>query len=81
MYPNPGSRNQAFNVAYELQEAGYVSIRVYDINGHLLQEVDQKYAPEGITNEILELNGYTPGIYFIQVQTEKTNLNRKLIIY
>jgi hypothetical protein len=79
IYPNPARDGQVY-VACDLPEAGRLSVNIYDISGHLLQQTDQAYHPAGICTEKFEIKGYAPGIYILLIQTENANVTRKLII-
>ncbi|MFO7614648.1 MAG: T9SS type A sorting domain-containing protein, partial [Bacteroidales bacterium] len=79
IYPNPARDGQVC-VAYDLPEAGRVSVYIYDINGHLLQQSEQAYHPAGIITEQFEIKDYAPGIYIVLIQTGKANVTRKLVI-
>jgi hypothetical protein len=79
LYPNPAGKYQV-TISYNLSEQSKVSVCVYDINGKLLQEFDEKDSPAGVTTDRIGLEGYAPGIYVVQIRSEKANVVKKLII-
>jgi len=77
-YPNPF--NPVTNIFFTLKNAGFVSLRVYDILGRevgvLLNEVIQS------GNHIIPFNGnqFTSGVYFYQLRTDKYMECKKMIL-
>jgi hypothetical protein len=79
VYPNP-ARNGQLYVSYELPDASVVSVSIYDISGKLLQQTEQQNYPAGITTNVLELEGYIPGMYLVAIRSDKACVTKKLII-
>jgi len=76
VYPNPTSGKT--NIKFDLDLESEVSLSIRNING---QEI--KYIPLGTKktgNYIINCDEFSPGIYFITLQTDSGTLTEKLII-
>lgn len=72
IYPNPTSGN--VTVRLENSEIETAEIKVYDLNGKLLQVEQQK----GSNEVTLNLSPLTSGMYIISVQTGNQNFTKKI---
>jgi hypothetical protein len=72
LFPNP-TKDQ-FNV--RVQNASLETVTVYNVNGQLVN------LTENINSNLLTLpvNEFAPGIYMVQIKTDKGVENRKLVI-
>ncbi len=77
VYPNPASNNAT--VEYKLNNAGNVTIGVFDINGKMMTN-EQFTQAGGIHKYQLNCSHYPPGMYIISVQTGKSVKTSKFII-
>gem|GEM_PF-3338198 len=77
--PNPFK--QQTNIKYQLPNATPLSIQLRDINGKLVQEILPTSSQQaGIHQLILDATPFPTGVYFLQLQTNKRVLTKKLII-
>jgi hypothetical protein len=75
-YPNPASN--FVTVTLKDTTNSITSVSVYDVLGKLIL---QKLDAEAISTETIDLSTVNPGIYFIEVQTEKnTKVVKKLLV-
>jgi hypothetical protein len=77
VYPNPSNGN--FNVTFEVVNTEKVNIKLFDIQGRLVEERDYKNIPT-VFSEELNLNGVNAGLYLLQVQNGNKRTTRKLVI-
>lgn len=78
VFPNPSNGKIAVSFAnvYGIKEA---SMRILDINGKLVDEVQMSNIGEDLTVD-RDVTGVKPGIYFVQVLSDKGVLSSKIII-
>jgi PKD repeat protein/photosystem II stability/assembly factor-like uncharacterized protein len=76
LYPNPTSGN--INLLFH-QDLGETHIGIYNLQGHL---ITSSLLPErkSKTTHLLDLTGYSKGMYFIKVTSDKTTEIEKIII-
>ena len=78
VYPNPFK--DQINIKLDLQQAGDISINLFDINGKLL--ITQNQTNIGIGEHLFNLNNSVPlpsGMYFLRVATENSVITKKLV--
>ncbi len=81
-YPNPF--NPTTRIDYSIVSEGYTSLNIYDITGRLVAtlvdgHVDAGYHTvmwDGIDNSGLKVSS---GIYFYSLQSESSNMTRKMV--
>lgn len=78
IYPNP--TNGQTNVKFNLIDDTKVSIFLMDIDGKVRIELLNSEIPAGQYRYNYNLGHLKPGLYFLIVNTPKTNLSNKLII-
>ncbi|MDY8138447.1 alkaline phosphatase D family protein [Aquimarina sp. 2201CG5-10] len=78
VYPNP-LENEG-NVHYLVNKDTKIAISLYDLNGKLIQELQNKKVSKGIYNLSFNADAIREGKYIIRVETGKTNVSRKIII-
>ena len=77
IYPNP-SRN-IFNVSFISEEVQNLKVRIVNVIGEdLLTEYLQQFAGKYV--RAINLNEYSKGIYFLEIETEDGIINKKLIL-
>jgi len=74
IYPNPATNN--INIKFENVE-GPAQVRIANINGQVV--LDQQIF---VANDVVNVNlpGIKPGVYFVNIISEKAVLTRKLVI-
>jgi predicted outer membrane repeat protein len=82
-FPNPF--NPLTSITYSIPEAAPVSIRIYDIHGHLVAELDNGYRSKGehrVSWEGKDHNGdsVASGVYFCRLQIHGRVLTRKMML-
>lgn len=76
VYPNPVS--DAVSVTVDLQHAGKLTMRLYDMNGHLLLST-YRMCEKGISTQLLDgLNKFSPGNYILQLNADGLDVRQKL---
>lgn len=78
-YPNPGLESNT-NISFEIPDRTYVSLKVYNSQGVVIDELAGKEFNSG--EHIIEFNleKLSPGIYFYTFKTDKFSATRKMII-
>jgi hypothetical protein len=77
-YPNPVADNTT--ISFCVPEAGYVMLRIYDINFRETEVLLNRECAAGKYDIIWNAGSHTGGIYFIQLQTEGFVTSRKMVI-
>jgi hypothetical protein len=78
VYPNPARGVSTVEVS--LDKALTVTVRVYDGLGRVVQTVDAGHLPVGTHDVRLNVDGYAPGLYFIEVYTGEGSLVRPVTV-
>lgn len=73
IYPNPSKG--IFELSNNLSVKEYFNLKVTDINGKVIIEKNQIQ-----TKELIDMTGYSKGIYIVRISGANTTLNKKLII-
>ncbi|RCK75917.1 MAG: Cell surface protein [Ignavibacteriae bacterium] len=71
-YPNPF--NNSTNIQYTLNEAGYVSIKVYNLFGQLIKNFFEGYKIAGIYNFIFDGTELASGVYYYKLSVLQENI-------
>ena len=75
--PNPAS--DVVRLDFEITEQTEITIRISDIGGHLtLAHIKQQYFP-GSHQISINVSGFTPGMYFIELRTKVSVAVKKLV--
>ena len=77
IYPNP-SRN-IFNISFVSKEEQNLKVSIVNVIGEKIYTEDLKQFT-GEYSQSINLNKYTRGIYFLQIETSKGVINKKLIL-
>lgn len=77
IYPNP-AKNEA-TLFWLNPYTGKFQIQLFDIMGNLLY-VEQNHKIEEEYRQILDLENYVPGIYYIKLTADKFETNKKFVI-
>jgi hypothetical protein len=83
VYPNPF--NPMTTVSFELSSPQNVVVRVYDIRGSLVRELDNRLFPSGLTQiswDGRDQNGaaIATGVYLIQIKSATFDITRKAVM-
>jgi hypothetical protein len=78
VYPNP--LNNSGHIKYILDEAGMVSIAMYDITGKLIKKVFSGQAEQGLQNVYFNSNNVSEGIYFLRLESDHLVQTQKVVI-
>lgn len=77
-YPNPF--NPTTNIDYELPEAAFVKLVLYDVLGRELKVIVNGIRSAGRYSEKLNMSELSSGTYIYRLQTDKFTLSRKLML-
>jgi hypothetical protein len=78
-YPNPFNPTTSIN--FQLPKNGLVNIKIYDINGKLVEELINKNLSAGIHTIEWNAVNYTSGIYFYKISAgEFTNVKKMILV-
>jgi len=78
-YPNPASSYT--NISFTLSQPSEVSLKLYDINGKLLETyLNNKFKQEGTYNVLINAGKYPAGIYNIEFINNVQKISRKVVI-
>ena len=77
-YPNPFNPTTVIN--YQLPEAGWVSLKVYNVIGQEISTLVNNYEPAGSYNVLFDGSKLESGIYFYVLNAGKTTLTRKMVL-
>ena len=80
VFPNPASSQ--FSVAYTLNKATEVDIRLFDLTGKEIKIIEKGFKEKGSSQQTYNVQNekLVKGIYFIKFQFDKTNYTKKLVI-
>ena len=79
IFPNPSSSET--NISYTLKEDSRVTINIFNINGKLVKRlISNQFKNQGIHQILFQTQALPDGIYSVILQTEKHNLNQKLLV-
>ena len=76
--PNPASGS--FTLRYHLPEAGRIKIKLYNVSGKVVKVLEDGISLPGSHARQYDLNGITPGIYLLQLESDQGVSTQKLII-
>ena len=78
IYPNPF--NPITNLKISLQEATYVKLSVYDINGRLVETLQEGSLSPGDYTFAFNGSGLASGTYFVQLRAGATVSVQKMML-
>ncbi|MEM1326207.1 MAG: alpha-amylase family glycosyl hydrolase [Bacteroidota bacterium] len=78
VFPNPFLSNAT--VRYYLPEASSVSLRLLDMNGRLLQNIQLSTQASGWHDYFLQTPDLSSGIYFLQLQTRSEQVVQRVVV-
>jgi Secretion system C-terminal sorting domain len=77
-YPNPF--NPATKITYSIPEAGYVSIKIYDMLGHEVAALIDEIKQPGKYSIVWDASGFAGGIYFYKLASEQFTSTKKMVL-
>lgn len=75
-YPNPF--NSSTIIEYSLEEAGNISLELYNILGEKVRTIKSGYSNKGKFQYNLNMSGYSSGIYLYVLKTGKKHIVKKM---
>ncbi len=76
--PNPATGSTA--ISFNLPSAGPVSLRMFDLNGRLVKELENRTLSPGMHTHTLDLSAVDSGVYFYELRSTGSVLTRKLLV-
>ncbi|KAA0223566.1 T9SS C-terminal target domain-containing protein [candidate division KSB1 bacterium] len=77
-YPNPFNSSTIFH--YKLPKSDFVSLRVYDLLGRLVNTLVEKWLPEGDYKISWSANNLPSGLYFFRLRVGEFSETKKAIL-
>jgi len=77
-YPNPF--NPETLIEYQIDEDSFVSLKVFDILGNLIEEVLNEKQNAGNYRKIFRANNLPSGVYIYQLTTDKYSTQRRMLL-
>jgi PKD repeat protein len=78
VFPNPANEN--INIEFFLNEAQSITIDMIDVTGKVVKSYSINRANAGIHKEIINLNSYSRGLYFIKLSGTSITSVKKLVL-
>jgi hypothetical protein len=67
-YPNPF--NPKTIISFNLPDEGFLSLKIYNIQGELVETLSEEYRQAGLNNIEWNASGFTSGVYFYSMNFE-----------
>lgn len=77
-YPNPF--NPTTRISYEIEKAGHVSLKLYDMLGREIMTLVNEQQSEGRYSIQCNFSELSSGVYFYRISTGKFNNTKKMIL-
>lgn len=77
-YPNPF--NPTTNIRFQLPEASFTTLKIYDIQGRLIETILHKVLDAGIHSIEFDGSKYPSGVYFYELTAGKYKSFKKMIL-
>ena len=78
IYPNPF--NPITTIDFSVSSSSSIVINLYDINGHLIQNITEGYYGAGNYSEIIDATNLTSGSYFVRLESDNYSITEKLML-
>ena len=76
IHPNPS--NGIFKISWNNGLTAIKNMKIHDISGKLIKIINQDFS--GLNNYELDLNNLSKGLYLLKIQSDKTQVTKKLIL-
>jgi hypothetical protein len=80
LQPNFASEGQLVNLNVKTTENIEATIRIVNMAGQVMQNVERVNFPAGASIHAIPTNGLTSGVYIVNLQTAKGQVNERLVI-
>jgi plastocyanin len=77
-YPNPF--NPSTTIEYELPKTSKVSLKVYNVVGQLVAEIDNRTRPAGKHSVVFNASFLASGVYIYRLQADDHQFSRKFVL-
>jgi hypothetical protein len=77
-YPNPFNPTTTIN--YQLPQAGFVTLKVYDVLGNEIETLVNEEKPAGTYKLTWDAENLPGGVYFYRIRTESYTKTRKMVL-
>ncbi|MBK8554111.1 MAG: T9SS type A sorting domain-containing protein [Ignavibacteria bacterium] len=77
-YPNPF--NPVTNINFEMPEAGYVTLKIYDSRGSIVNTIFNGKLSQGSYSLSYDASHLSSGIYFYEMRSGKFVMTKKMVI-
>lgn len=77
-YPNPFNPNTKIN--FSLPSQGFVKVTVFDVTGREIEKLVNEHLSAGTYNVDFNATGFSSGIYFYKLETDKFSDTKKMIL-
>ena len=78
VYPNPSS--DMLNIEFSIEAMEHVNIEIYQLDGIKIETISSKILNPGKHSLKQNISSLLPGIYYLQLQTAKTAVIKKIVI-
>lgn len=77
-YPNPF--NSTTMISYEVPYPGLLSLKIFDINGHIVKEIHKNCKSAGVFNHVFNADYLPTGLYILRMEAPEFSATGKLIL-
>ncbi len=77
-YPNPF--NSISQIEYQLVNAGYISLGLYDLNGRMLNALEGGYREAGVHRMMLNGGSLGSGTYVVRLEVDGTAVDKPILL-
>ncbi len=77
-YPNPFNPNT--KISWQMLEAGFVTIIIYDVLGRQIKTLVNEYKQTGVHEITFNADDLSSGVYYYQLKTEKYTTTNKMMV-
>lgn len=78
--PHPNPFNPSTTISFELREASFVSLKIYDIQGREVRRLMDGYKSAGTHQVVFDADGLSSGVYFAKLEAGEFRQTVKLLL-